>query len=322
LAEALPCATLSRALEEPLYGTASVVRGWVLLEQAGPWGREAVTESRLDPDLARALDGKAAAAHLRLLLIRRPGRGGPEDRRGGPPVDRGASQPSTCFVAHTSRRGRWLERRRLDDPAELLALDMARVVAGERPGFGEEATEPVYLACTNGRHDRCCATYGRPLALALQASQGDLVWESSHIGGDRFAGNLVCLPDGHYFGRVGPGDAERVVGLHRKGTIDLDHWRGCCIDPPVVQAAEWFARRRTGLAGFDDLVLDGRDKLAGGVDEVRFGLATGGRLRVVVRTTRDADPRLLTCHSVRAEPPLSFTLLELSSSPFTPSPGG
>jgi hypothetical protein len=124
LADALPCATLSRALEEPLYGTASRVRGWVLLEQPGPWGREAVTESRLDHDLALALDRAASAAHLRLLLIRRPGR---------PAQD----QPRTCFVAHTSRAGRWLERRRLDDPAELLELDMDAVVAGERPGFGE-----------------------------------------------------------------------------------------------------------------------------------------------------------------------------------------
>ena len=305
MAEALPCATLSRALEEPLHGTASVVRGWVLLEQPGQWGVEAVTESRLDRDLARALHRKAAAAGLRLLLI----------RRSGPPLDRGAGQPLACFVAHTSRRDRWLERRRLDDPAELLELDMAQVVAGERPGFGEEATEPVYLACTNGRHDRCCATYGRPLALALQASHGELVWESSHVGGDRFAGNLVCLPDGHYFGRVGPADAERVVGLHRKGALDLDHWRGCCVDPPVVQAAEWFARRRAGLVGVDDLVLDGRDRLEGGVDAVRFHRAGGGRLRVVLRVTRDADPRPLTCHSVRPEPPLSFTLLELAAGP-------
>ncbi|HEV3013664.1 MAG TPA: sucrase ferredoxin, partial [Actinomycetota bacterium] len=66
MADPLPCATLSRALEEPLYGTASRVRGWVLLEQPGPWGREAVTESRLDRDLARALDRAADAAHLRL----------------------------------------------------------------------------------------------------------------------------------------------------------------------------------------------------------------------------------------------------------------
>jgi hypothetical protein len=298
LAEALPCATLSRALEEPQYGTASRVRGWVLLEQAGSWGAEAVLESRLDRPLARALHRAAEAAHLRLLLIRRPGRA--------------TGQAATCFVAHTSRRDRWLERRRLDDPAELLELDMAAVVAGERPGFGDPAAEPVYLVCTNGRHDRCCATYGRPLALALAAAHGELVWESSHVGGDRFAGNLVCLPGGHYFGRVGPDDADRVVGLHRKGTIDLDHYRGCCIDPPTVQAAEWFARRATGLLGTGDLALLGRDRLGRGLDAVRFGRPDGGVVRVVLATSRAADPRMLTCHSARPEPPLGFTLLELS----------
>jgi hypothetical protein len=302
LAEALPCATLSRALTEPLYGTASRVRGWVLLEQPGPWGREAVTESRLDRDLARALDRKAQAAHLRLLLVRRVGR----------PTQ---GQPATCFVAHTSRQDRWLERRRLEDPAELLALDMAAVVAGRQPGFGEEVGEPVYLVCTNGRHDRCCATYGRPLALALAASHGELIWESSHVGGDRFAGNLVCLPDGHYFGRVGPADAARVVDRHRKGTLDLDHYRGCCIDPPVVQAAEWFARRHTGLLGAGDLDLLGRDRLEGDVAAVRFARAGGGQVRVLVRADRTADPRMLTCHSAHPEAPLGFTLLELSEAP-------
>jgi hypothetical protein len=295
LAEALPCATLSRALTEPLYGTASVVRGWVLLEQPGPWGREAVTESRLEPTLAAELDRAATAAHLRLLLIRRPGRG--------------ASKPHECFVAHTGPGGRWLERRRLDDPAELLELDMAAVVAGERPGFGEPVTEPVYLVCTNGRHDRCCATYGRPAALALAASHGDLIWESSHVGGDRFAGNLVCLPGGHYFGRVGPAEAARVVDRHLAGAIDLGHYRGCCVDPPVVQAAEWFARTATGLAGVDDLAVAGRDRLAGGAHAVRFRRPGGGELRVLLRATRDAEPRPLTCHSARPEPPLAFDLL-------------
>jgi hypothetical protein len=302
LAEALPCATLSRALTEAQYGTASVVRGWVLLEQPGPWGREAVTESRLEPALAAELDRAAEAAHLRLLLIRRPGRrGGPGDRRTG----------QACFVAHTSQAGRWLERRDLDDPAELLELDLAAVVAGKRPRFGEAVDEPVYLVCTNGRHDRCCATYGRPAALALAASHGDLIWESSHVGGDRFAGNLVCLPGGHYFGRVGPDEAARVVDWHLAGAIDLDHYRGCCVDPPVVQAAEWFARTATGRVGLDDLAFTSRDRLGGGVQAVRFD-GPGGRVRVLLRATRDAEPRLLTCHSARPEPPLTFDLLEVA----------
>jgi hypothetical protein len=296
LAEALPCATLSRALDEPLYGTASRVRGWVLLEQSGPWGGEAVTQSRLDRDLASALSRAAEAARARLLLIRRPGRA--------------AGRHPACFVAHTGQSDRWVEGRRLDDPAELLALDMAKVVAGERPGFGDPVDEPVYLVCTNGKHDRCCATYGRPLAVALGAAFPEEVWESSHVGGDRFAGNLVCLPDGRYFGRVAAGDALRVVGLHRRGRLDLAHYRGRCTDPPTVQAAEWMARRHTGLLGLDDVAVEGRERLEAGVDAVRFRV-TGGHLVVVVRAARTADPRPLTCHSARPEPPLSFTLLGL-----------
>jgi hypothetical protein len=301
LADVPPCATRSRALGEPLYGTASRVRGWVLLEQPGPWGREAVTESRLDRELAVALDRAARAAHLRLLLIRRPGRG--------------ASQPYGCYVAHTSRADRWMEWRRLQDPAELLALDMAKVVAGERPGFGGPADGPVYLVCTNGRHDQCCATYGRPLALALAARFGELIWESSHVGGDRFAANLVCLPDGHYFGRVGPGEAERVVDRHRRGLLDLDHYRGRCTDPPMVQAAEWFARRRSGLLGVGELEVDAHERLEDELEAVWFRRRDGGRLRLVVRAARAAEARMLTDHSARPERPLGFSLVELADEP-------
>jgi hypothetical protein len=297
LPEVPPCASLSRALGEPLLGTASRVRGWVLLEQPGPWGREAVLQSRLDRELAAALDRHARAARARLLLIRRPGRGGDGPRR--------------SFVAHTGRRHRWLEAAVLDDPAKLLDLDLAGVVAGERPGFGESVALPLYLVCTNGRHDRCCASYGRPLARALAATVGERAWECSHVGGDRFAGNLVCLPEGYYFGRVGAEDGPRVVGRYERGLLDLEHYRGRCCDPWVVQAAEWFARDRTGLTGLDELVVAGSEPVDEQVSAVRFRRPDGGRLRVVVRAARNAEPRLLTCSSAEPEPPLTFTLLEL-----------
>jgi hypothetical protein len=297
--EAPPCATLSRALGEPLLGTASRVRGWVLLEQPGPWGREAVLESRLDRDLAVALHRRARDAGARLLLIRRPGRG-----------DGGRGR---CFLAHSGRRDRWVEGRVLDDPGELLDLDFGTVVAGQRPGFGEPVAGPLYLVCTNGRHDRCCATYGRPLALALAAAAGERVWECSHIGGDRFAGNLVCLPGGHYFGRVGPQEASEVAGRYERGLLDLDHYRGRCCDPWAVQAAEWFARRHSGRLGVDELVVEGNRPLDREVSAVRFAAAGGGRLTVVVRAARTAEPRLLTCTSDEPQPPMAYTLLELTA---------
>jgi hypothetical protein len=296
--EALPCASLSRALGEPLLGTASRVRGWVLLEQPGPWGRDAVLESRLDRGLAVALDRRAREARARLLLIRRPGRG-----------DGGSGR---CFVAHSGRRVRWVEGRVLDDPAELLDLDLGKVVAGERPGFGEPVARPLYLVCTNGRHDRCCATYGRPLALALAVTAvGERVWECSHVGGDRFAGNLVCLPGGHYFGRVGAEEGPAVAGRYERGLLDLDHYRGRSSDPWAVQAAEWFARRHSGRLGVDELVLDGHRPLDREVSAVRFRAAGGGRLRVVVRAARAVEPQLLTCTAGEPQPPMAYTLLAL-----------
>jgi hypothetical protein len=297
LPEAPPCAALSRALGEPLLGTASRVRGWVLLEQPGPWGREAVLESRLDRDLAAALDRHARAARARLLLVRRPGR------------DLGGAR--RCFVAHTGRRDRWVEAAELDDPAKLLDLDLEGVVAGERPGLGEPVTLPLYLVCTNGRHDRCCATYGRPLAQALQATVGERVWECSHIGGDRFAANLVCLPEGYYFGRVGVEEAQRVVGRYERGVVDLDHYRGRCCDPWPAQAAEWFARERTGLTGLEELVVTGSERLDEEVSAVRLRAADGTRLLAVVRAARNAAPRLLTDASAEPQSPLAFTLLDL-----------
>ena len=37
------CATASRDLSEPLAGTAATASTWLLVEQPGPWGTEALT---------------------------------------------------------------------------------------------------------------------------------------------------------------------------------------------------------------------------------------------------------------------------------------
>jgi hypothetical protein len=292
------CSVVSRALDEPLYATASRVRAWVLIEQSGPWGREALIESRLGPTVGGALHRRAHAAGVRALLIRRPGRGLPGPRH--------------VFLAHTGRRARWLEELSLDDPAELLDLDWDRLSLGEPPGYGVQDTRPIYLACTNGRHDQCCATWGRPLALELVAAAGDRVWECSHIGGDRFAGNLVCLPEGVYYGRVGPEEAPRVVALHQRGRLDLEHYRGRCIYLPVVQAAEHFLRRELDLVEIDGLVAESRKDGADGVVAVRFATVAGDRWLVRLRVTPGDPERLLTCQAVEAHRPPAYHLLDLT----------
>ncbi|HEU5385864.1 MAG TPA: sucrase ferredoxin [Streptosporangiaceae bacterium] len=47
------------------------------------------------------------------------------------------------------------------------------------------------LVCTNGKRDRCCAVRGRPVAAAIADATGWDTWESSHLGGHRFAATAL-----------------------------------------------------------------------------------------------------------------------------------
>src|SRR5690242_15251559 len=52
--------------------TASPAQRWLLIEQPGPWGRDALAESRFDRAVAAELARRARAENVRLLLVRRP----------------------------------------------------------------------------------------------------------------------------------------------------------------------------------------------------------------------------------------------------------
>src|SRR3954466_11449536 len=53
--------------------TASNAQRWLLIEQPGPWGRDALAESRFDRAVAPELARRSRAEGVRLLLVRRPG---------------------------------------------------------------------------------------------------------------------------------------------------------------------------------------------------------------------------------------------------------
>lgn len=302
MADAAPwCSTLSRSADEAGAGTASRVRDWLLLQQPGPWGRDALTESRLDPGFAQRLAAHVRGRGVRVLLLRRHGRGASPLR-------------PQCYVAHTGPDASFVEGRRVDDLEELFDVDLDRLCAGRRPGFGELVERPLYLVCTNGRHDRCCATRGRPLAAALHAAHPERVWEASHVGGCRFAGTLVCFPHGLYFGALEPADGLAVTQRYERGLIDLEHFRGSPWLDPVAQAAESFVRRAEGLFAVGELALERREVLEGGDVSVGFRARGGARYRARVATRPAATARQLTCGASPLHPPV-YTLVDLSTDP-------
>ncbi|MQA94223.1 MAG: sucrase ferredoxin [Streptosporangiales bacterium] len=230
----------------PTLASATVgASAWLLVEYPGPWGSH-VEEMTLPPAIRRAAD-RARAAGVRTQLIRRPLRRGER---------RGPATPFQVYVGHSAGGEPWLEGRALGALDDLDALDLEAVAAGRRTGLGPEVTEPVLLVCTHAQRNACCARLGRPLAQHLREGHGDLVWETTHVGGDRFAGNLVCLPHGLYYGALAPAFADQAVAAYRKGEVCLERLRGRSGRPEAAQAAEHFVREHTGLMGLSEVVVE------------------------------------------------------------------
>jgi hypothetical protein len=299
-ARPLRCATESLRRAEPLVGTASRVQRWMVVEQPGAWGREAVVESELDRAVAAALQESARRHRVRVLLARRPG-------------DRTRGTDRRVMLAHSGRERYWIEELDIprDAPEALLDIDLGALAFPEAPGIGRPGPPGVYLVCTNGKHDPCCADLGRPVTRALVAAQAPDVWESSHVGGDRFAANVVCLPDGVYYGRVAPDAAARLLAEHRAGTIDLEHYRGRSCLPPLVQAADLYARRKLDERRRDGLILVSSEAGADDTVAVVMQQRGGATVEVVVRRERAAEAVQLTCHVPEPSRPWTYRLVEV-----------
>ena len=286
------CSHLSEARHEPLAGTASTVRSWLLLEHPGPWGRDAPSDARLPHGLGPEIRRRCNAAGVRPLLIRRaPGNV--------------SAAGVTCFAIRSGPGTPWIETTTLGEIGDALELDLAGLGRGERPRL-EPHDRPLFLVCTHGRRDVCCAERGRPLAVELSGSHPDETWESTHIGGDRFAGNLLAFPHGLYFGRVGPEEGAAVANAYSNGHIALDHFRGRSCLPFAVQAAEIALREREGLDTIDGVAFE-RVEEEGELHRATFATSAGSiTLTVAVEAS---EPRFLTCQSTSEEPPPAYGIV-------------
>jgi len=238
-------------------------------------------------DVAVELRRRARAAGVRIILIRRGVRMSSDQRQ--------------CYFVRTDRRGPMYQSHlALDDVADLLDVDLTPLRDGGSVADAAERPDPVFLVCTHGRHDACCSIRGNQVSRVACAEPAADAWECSHIGGDRFAANLVCFPHGIYYGRVAPNDVLRLMHAHASGTVALEHYRGRCIYTFPIQAAEYFARRETNTTGVDDVTLVNVMTTHEGLT-ASFSLSDGSAVAAEV-TVSDAGEHRLTCRATRPNP--------------------
>jgi hypothetical protein len=279
------CSARADELDEPMIGSVEQRVRWLLVEDRSAWGEKAVRDV-----LGAPLEAAAKARGMRLLLVRR--------REGDPAAD----VVRRVILADTAA-GR-MAIRTIEAVGELEGMLDARVEE-----FGAPMSDPILLVCTNGKRDACCALRGRALMTSLATNHAERTWECSHLGGHRFAGNLVCLPDGIVYGRVRPADGPRLADAYVAGRLGLELLRGRSAWPAPAQVAEQELRRRLGLVRLDDVVLVGVE-VEGDMATVTLAAAAGGQ-RHELRVKREVaePPRAISCRAHELESPVHWVMV-------------
>ncbi|MGW5683691.1 sucrase ferredoxin [Nonomuraea sp. NPDC003754] len=274
----------------PTLASATVgARLWLLIEHEGPWASH-LENCELPEEIAE-LVRRAAERGIRPQLIRRPGR-----------RTRQRDQRIRVLVGYAAGENPWLASGVIAGPDDL---DLDAVVAGVVPESCILEDEPVFLVCTHAKRNACCARIGLPLARRLAEVLPDRVWETSHVGGDRYAANLVCLPHGIFYGSMSQAAAIAAVNAYRSGEVILDRYRGRAGIPEPLQAAEHFARAHTGELSVGEVAVES-SRSDGDVTEalVRCGDV---RFQVVVEPAVFPTP----CGTACAETITTYRLVSL-----------
>jgi hypothetical protein len=290
------CSELSRNSGEQIFGTASTGEVWLLVEYPHPWGSRALESSALPAAVKSHLSSLLKTIpRSRLLFVKQ-------------------SQPRetfSLFVVRARERRPYAVRFVLKNYEELTGVNVAAAAAGDSAEGGALTRDPIHLVCTHGRRDKCCAKFGNGVYQTLRARAGESVWQSSHVGGDRFAANMVCFPHGLFYGRVDEDSAARAADEYARGRIVIENFRGRALHPHPAQAAECFVRAETKLFGLDDLRLASTRRAGELTWRVRFGAADEKVYEALVTSRVSEFRTFITCKANEPKSVASFFLDDL-----------
>lgn len=218
------CSQLALENEEVMAGTAVSAPVWILLEYRQLWQAKATEDNTLPVSVKMWLDEQMGAVNGRLQFIRQT------------PYP----EQYTCFVSIPDAQNPRLYRFTFAEYEELLTIDLAALVKGSPRYTPYLTTEPLVLVCTNGKRDRCCAKFGMALYKAFAGVVGTAVWQTTHLGGHRFAPTLMSFPEGVCYGHITPADISNLLTAQKNGELCLPKLRGRAVYDAVTQVAEYY----------------------------------------------------------------------------------
>jgi hypothetical protein len=242
------CSQRSLALGEQLFGTAKKTTTWLLLEYPYLWGRKAFEESDLPAKLKSQLFSFLnRIPDSKLLLIKNQ--------------NSLFQERIAFFVVISAENQPRIYQFQFDSYADLEDLELTGLLSDQNAISSHLHSEPIFLVCANGKRDPCCAKYGLPVYDQIATINRDMVWQSTHLGGHRFATNLLCFPHGILYGRVDEDSALPLIDAYVAGNLLLDKYRGRTCFDSQVQAADYYLRKQTGMTEIEAYRLAGVEVL-------------------------------------------------------------
>ena len=228
------------AVNESLAGTADQRHVWLIIEQPGTWGENALVESQLPDGFGQDLLKLRETYGIGVSLARRPDIGGTERR---------TTKRRRLWLAHTTPGGVRMRAGSLDDITDVLRWDWNAILRGELPPVGRRSMDPVLFLCTNGKRDTCCAKFGRDIIDTLRPDPEltGQVYETTHLGGHRFAPTALLLPYGYLYGRLNIERTQEVLSAAWNSEVVPHLLRGRTSIPSWAQVAEIAVRETAGI---------------------------------------------------------------------------
>lgn len=287
------CSLNSTDLQEDIFATASYFTKLLLVEYNAPWPADPLTNNLLPEEVNNyLLHFKKASRSNRVLFIKNKQK---------------ATGQINIFAIHNHPQLPYTNHFILTAYKELLNFSEAGLFSiipnNKLPG-------PMYLVCTNGKKDKCCSKFGVPIFKQLSKMETH-VWECTHVGGDRFAPNVLALPYCIFYGALNIEDLPALVEQTNEQKVFLKKYRGRSCNAMIEQAAEYYLRLQQNNLNIFDYEIVNREKISPELFEFEFRNTQTGELTLIkIKQGKDLIKRRLTCTSAKEEYPLTYQLIE------------
>ena len=252
------CSVFSRLRGEDPGGTAPSWSRCLLVELVRPWASE-IQQTDHFPKLVSDVLADAQT------------RGTPVKMHCIAPDDEYSVAGRTRVMLFSRPSGKFAEFDKEDYlvPSDMVggvtdALVLNRGKLSEFDEFRQDTSAArEILVCTHAKYDRCCGKFGYATYDVLRnqyaSNNGNnlRIWQTSHLGGHRFAPNLIDLPQGLNWVRIENDQLDALVYRNRPPSELKDNYRGrLALDTLFEQLTERELLVREGW-GWTNLNLSG-----------------------------------------------------------------